>query len=218
MFLLEMFGDVGMVSLHVADEPSEKSAGLKIFPRECRDKLNGAVQNFRRVGRIGNLLGVLLLERLVLLFEMLGKHRHGRRWDMQWAECATERLNRCHHFGILPISTPFKVAERDHLDQIEQRHGFVAAEFTHLSIEIPPNGHELLAQSFLLIVASAVKIGAITWARYPYDAMFSAAGTADQPSESRTGAFALALFAIDAQTHFFVAPSWADLDGGGMNP
>jgi len=118
----------------------------------------------------------------------------------------------------LPVSTPFKIAEGDDFDQIEQGYGFVTAELTQFPIEVPPNRHELLGQSLLLIVASAVEIGTVTWARYPDDPMLSAAEAADQPTESRARALALPLFTIDAQTHFFAAPSGAGLDGGGTNP
>lgn len=137
---------------------------------------------------------------------------------MYWTERTTERLNGCYDFGILPVSASFKVTKRDNLNQIEQGYGFVAAKFTQVSIKVPPNGHELFAQSFLLIVTSAVEVDAMARARHAYDAMFAAAGTADQSTESRAWALAFVLLAIDTRIHFFGAPSCAGLGGGGMNP
>lgn len=48
--------------------------------------------------------------------------------------------------------------------------------------------------------------------------MFPAAMAANGPAEGLAGPLALALFTIDAETHFFEAPSGTDFDGGGMNP
>ena len=48
---------------------------------------------------------------------------------MQRTECATERLKRRHDLGILAISAPFKIAEGDDLDQVEQRDGFLPSRF-----------------------------------------------------------------------------------------
>lgn len=77
MLLLQMVRDMGVIGFYVSDQPPKKPTGLKILPRECRDKLHGPVQNFRRVGRVGNLLGILLLECLVFLLEVFRKHRYG---------------------------------------------------------------------------------------------------------------------------------------------
>ena len=48
---------------------------------------------------------------------------------MQRAERATESLKSRNDFGVLPISTPFKIAERNDFDQIEQRDRLLPSRF-----------------------------------------------------------------------------------------
>jgi len=89
--------------------------------------LRGAIQDFQRIGGIGNLFGILFPKRLVLFFEVLGKNRCKAVGDVEWAERATERLEGRDDFDILSIPSSFKIAERDDFDQIEEGHSFVAS-------------------------------------------------------------------------------------------
>ena len=56
--------------------------------------MRDAIQDFQSVGGIDNLFGILFPKRLVLFFEVLGKHRCRAGGDVEWAKRATERLER----------------------------------------------------------------------------------------------------------------------------
>jgi len=102
------------------------------------------------------LIRVLLLESLVFFLEILGEHRHGCGGNVQRAECPAKRLDGGHDLGILTVAAAFEVTERGDFDEIKERHCLVPARFVQLPIKVPPHGHKLLGQPFLLVVAAAV--------------------------------------------------------------
>ena len=117
----------------------EALAGKFRQDRQC------AIQNFRGRTGVGDLLRLLLHERVIFLLETFRKDRHRRSRHMERAERAAQRLDGRKHFGVLTVPPVMEIAECDDLDQVEQRRRFFAADHAELSVEFTPDGGELFA-------------------------------------------------------------------------
>lgn len=189
----------------------EALAGKFRQERQC------TIENFRCRAGVGDLLRLLFDERVIFLFETFRKNRHRRGRHMKGAQGAAQRLDGRKHFRILTIPPVMEIAERDHFDQVEQRGRFFAAGHAELTIEFPPDGGELFAEPFLLIVASCIEVLAIRRAGNTREAMLSATLAANHPAEGRTRTFAFALLTIDTLAHLRDDPSLSAFRGS-TNP
>lgn len=217
LLLGQMFGDFRMEGLHIADQAMQEPPGLEVLTGKLRDDGQGAVQHVWSGAGIGDLLGLLLGEGVVFLLEPLGKDRHGRRGDVQRAQGTSQRLDSRDDFGILSVTPVMEIPEGDHFDQVEERGGFLAAGNRELTIEFAPDRGELFAETFLLVFAAAVQIGAIRRTGDSGQTVFAATGATNQPAERRARTFPLMLMTIEALAHLRGGPSLSAFSGS-TNP
>lgn len=136
---------------------------------------------------------------------------------MKRAQRPAQSLDRGDDLRILSIAASLEIAESDHLDQVVQGDGLFTSKVRQLPVEFPPQRHELLAQSLLLVSAARLEVLAILGTGNPNDPMFSAAERADESAQCGTWSLALALFAIGALTHLPELPA-PGFGGGGTKP
>lgn len=132
----QVLGDLRMGGAHVPDERLEKPLRLKRVAGKLRHKLHRPVEHLRCALQFDHLLRLLLLERLVLLFQVLGEDGKRRARHMQRAQAAAQSLEPRDDFRILPVPPVLEVPEGDHFDQIEQGHGLVSGQLGKLAIEL----------------------------------------------------------------------------------
>ena len=91
-----------------------------------------------------------------------------------------------------------KIAEADDFDQIQQARGFFAADLEDLSVRAPPFPAKQIPDTLSLIIGARFQIRAISRAVDLCQAIFTAAGGANEPAKRRAGAFTFRGVAIDA--------------------
>ena len=89
-------------------------------------------------------------------------------------------MNRGDDLSILPVTAAMKVTERDDLDKVIQGDSLLCSDFCKVAVKLTADRHELLAEAFLLIVASGAEIDAIGRTGDAHDPVFPATLRADE--------------------------------------